>query len=62
LFEDTETIREEQKPAEIAWIICSILNNDCLAQDRPGELKLLSLEPSGNEDSENVFTIFLACL
>ncbi len=32
------------------------------AQDRPSELKLVSLEPSDNEDSEYVIKIVLPCL
>ncbi len=39
----------------------SALHEDCLAQDRPRELKLVSLEPLGNEDSEYVFNIFHDC-
>jgi hypothetical protein len=38
------------------------LNDDCSASDRPRDLKMVSLEPSGNEDSEYVFSTFLACL
>jgi hypothetical protein len=38
------------------------LNNDCSAQDRLRDLKLVSLELSGNEDSEYAFKTFLACL
>jgi hypothetical protein len=38
----------------------STLNNDCLAQDRPRVLKLVTLEPSGNKDSE--FKTFSASL
>jgi hypothetical protein len=33
-----------------------------LAQDRLRDLKLVSLESYGNEDSEYVFKTFLACL
>jgi hypothetical protein len=33
-------------------------NGDCLAQDRPRELKLVSLEPSVNEKSEYLIKIF----
>ncbi len=33
-----------------------------MGQDRPRDLKLVSLEPSGNEDSEYVFKIVPACL
>jgi hypothetical protein len=33
-------------------------NDDCSAQDRPRELKLVLLELSGNEDSEYVLKFF----
>jgi hypothetical protein len=38
------------------------LNRDCLAQDRPRELKLVSLELSEKEDSEYVIKIVFLCL
>jgi hypothetical protein len=38
----------------------SDLNDDWSAQDRPRQL--VSIEPPGNEDSEYVFKIVLACL
>jgi hypothetical protein len=34
------------------------LNDDCSAQNKPRELKLVSLELSRNEDSEYVFKYF----
>jgi hypothetical protein len=43
-------------------IISTSLNDYCSAQNRPRELKLVSLEVHGNEDSENVFKFFLASL
>jgi hypothetical protein len=43
-------------------IVSATSNGDCSAQDRPRELKLVSLEPPGNFDSEFVFKISLACL
>ncbi len=36
------------------------LNDDCSAQDRPRELKLLSLKPPGKKDSEYVFEIIFS--
>ncbi len=49
-----------QKPTETAWIIFSASNDDCLAQDRPRDLKLLV--PHGNEGSEYVIKNVIACL
>jgi hypothetical protein len=37
-------------------------NDDSSAQNRPRELKVMSLEPSGNEDSEYALKVVLACL
>ncbi len=39
-----------------------VLNDNCLAQDRPKELKQVSVKLPRNEASENIFTIFLAHL
>ncbi len=47
---------------ETAWIVFFTLNDDCSTQDRPRDLTLVSLEPSGNRDSEYVFKIFIARL
>ncbi len=38
------------------------IDDYCSAQDRPRELKLVTLKPPGNEDSEYVFTNVLTCL
>ncbi len=66
MFEDVKTICEElsgtrsqQKPIRLLFVA---LNDDCLAEDRPRELKLVSLEWLGNEDSGYVFKNFFACL
>jgi hypothetical protein len=40
---------------EIGWIIFFTLNDDFSAQDRPRELKLVSLKSSVDKDSEYVF-------
>ncbi len=39
-----------------------VLNDDFSAQDKPRELKLVSLELPGNEDFEDVFKVYLTCL
>ncbi len=44
------------------WIFFSAVNEYCSAEDRPKKLKLASFRPPGNEDSEYVYNIFLACL
>ncbi len=43
-------------------IVSASSNGDCSAQDRSRELKLVSLEPPENFDSEYVFKIIPACL
>jgi hypothetical protein len=40
----------------------STLNGGCLAQGRPTEAKLQSLEPPGHEDSEYVIKKFIQYL
>ncbi len=42
-----------------SWIVFVFFNNDCLVQDRCRELKLVLLEPSGQEDSEYVINVFI---
>jgi hypothetical protein len=49
-------------PKRSSRIVSAASNNDSSAQNRPRELKLMSLEPSGNEDYQYVFKIVLACL
>jgi hypothetical protein len=44
-----------QKPAETTWVAFSTFNDNCLAQGKPKELKLISLKLPGKEDSEYVF-------
>ncbi len=44
LFEDAEMNHKEHFSAETVWIVFSALNDDCPAQDRPRELKLICLE------------------
>ncbi len=43
-------------------IFSSSSDDDFSAQNRPRDLKMVSLEPSGNKDSEYVDKIVLACL
>ncbi len=43
-------------------IVSASSNDDFSAQNGPRDLKMESLEPSGNKDSEYVVKIVLACL
>jgi hypothetical protein len=66
-FEDAETIceghlstRNRQKTLGSFFLT---LNGNCLVQNRPRELKLMSLElPRNNDYKEYIFKTFLACL
>ncbi len=59
-FEDVKTIHEEPETSRNRSDRFFTLNDDCLVQDMHRDL--VSLESSGNEDSEYVFKIVLACL
>jgi hypothetical protein len=48
-------IREFSAARKLLAYRFASLNGDCSAQDRPSELKLVSLEPPRNKDSEFVF-------
>ncbi len=50
------------KQAETSWIILCGLKWRLLMQERPRELKLVSLESPWNEDSEYIFKIVLSRL
>jgi hypothetical protein len=49
---DSRGAFRRQKPAETDQINFFTVNDDCSPKDWPRDLKLVSLEPTGNEDSE----------
>jgi hypothetical protein len=49
-------------PESFSQIAFTSSNSDCSAQVRSRELKLVSLKPPENEDSEHFVKIVLTCL